>query len=126
MKKLIPTFVLFFLSMLALSCDEIAYATTNDISAEKTYIKGRIMQTLDKQSALVDIKTSEYRHSVVLIVSESDKAEYFDDKPITGNYVRIGTYSYTTTQNVKKTVPVYILESEYKPEKQNVYKYLYN
>lgn len=84
------------------------------------------MQTLDKESALVNIKTSEYHTTVVMIVTESSNAEYFDDKPISGYYVRIGTYSYTTVKDTKKTVPVYILESEYKPERQNILKYRYN
>lgn len=128
MKKILSAFFLCFLFTFVLSCDESMYMTTNninDISAEKTYINGYIMQTLDKNSALVTIKTSEYRSSVVLIVTESDKEEYYDDKPISNNYVRIGTYSYTTTKNVKKTVPVYILESEYNPERKEIYKYLY-
>lgn len=78
------------------------------------------MQTLDKGSALLSVKISDFKSSVVKIVS--DQEIYYDDKKITGNFVFIGTYTYETKGNSIKTVPVYIRESEYKPEYRNLYK----
>lgn len=91
----------------------------NDISSERTFLSGYIFQTLSKGAALVRVKTSEYRSSVVKIVTDSEV--YYDDKEIKGVFVRIGTYTYETMKETTKTVPVYIRESEYKPEYKNLY-----
>ena len=120
MKKLFFNFVLFLLSCLFFaSCAELGYGITNNIDAEETYLRGTVLQTHDKGSALVSIKIGEYRTSVVKVVSEKDV--FYDDKTISGKYVRIGTYSYITVEKVRKTVPVYIRKSEYKPEYKNLY-----
>ena len=120
MRKRVIFFLLVLLPLLFVtSCGELAYSMRNNINAEETYLRGTVMQTLDKGSALVTVKTSEYHTSIVKIVSENE--EFYDDKSISGYYVRIGTYSYITVKDVRKTVPVYILKSEYKPEYKNLY-----
>ena len=120
MKKSGLLWVLLLLSTSFISsCAELAYVGTNNINAEQTYLRGTVLQTLDKGAALVTIKTGEYRTSTVKVVSENDV--FYDDKSISGTYVRIGTFTYTTVKDVRKTVPVYILKSEYKPEYKNLY-----
>ena len=67
-----------------------------------------IFQTLNKNEALA--RTTSWD----VVKLESTEEVYYDGKKITGPFIMIGTYQYTTRNDMDKTVPVYIKESEYK------------
>lgn len=82
-------------------------STGNDISKSKTYLNLTILQTLSKYEALAWTK----HYDVVKIETLTDI--YYDGKTINGYFTLVGTYRYVTKQNVTKTVPIYVLTSEY-------------
>ena len=72
------------------------------------WLEVEIFQTLSKTEVLA----LDQKHNVVKIVSLSDKLLY-DGLELWGEYVLIDTYSYYNKDKFKKTVPVYVLLSEY-------------
>lgn len=67
-----------------------------------------IIQTLSKNEALA--RTSDWD----VVKLETTEDVYYDGKKISGRFVMVGTYTYTTRNDMDKTVPVYLKESEYK------------
>ena len=70
-----------------------------------------IIQTISKNEALAWTKN----YDVVKIETVTDT--YYDGKKISGYFTLVGTYSYVTNQHISKTVPVYVLTSEYSKNK---------
>lgn len=68
----------------------------------------KIFQTLEQNAALAMIK-DDYSSGVYLLVNNENKS-YYDDQVIklpTGKcFKQIGTYQYTTKEDILKTVPV--------------------
>lgn len=77
---------------------------------EHSYKKLKVFQTLSNYEALA--LDSDY--NVVKLVTFKDMI--YDGKVFTGEYVLTGTYTYETKENGVKTVPVYMLWSEYKKQ----------
>lgn len=73
-----------------------------------TFLSVKVFQTLSNTSALAF--TDNY--NVVRI--ESAETLLYDGLKLSGTFVLIDTYTYTTEKEVVKTVPVYIMRSEYK------------
>ena len=74
---------------------------------EHSYKKLTVFQTLSSYEALAyDID-----YNVVKLVTYKDMI--YDGKVFTGEYVLTGTYRYETKDERVKTVPVYMLLSEY-------------
>lgn len=85
---------------------------TND-GVKSVFLNVKIFQTLDKCSALAHTKTSYgYAGDCVKIVTTEDM--YYDDLVVADSFVLVGTYSYVTTKDVRKTVPVYLKLKEYR------------
>ncbi|MCM1078484.1 MAG: hypothetical protein NC344_00155 [Bacteroidales bacterium] len=85
-----------------------------DVISENSF---KVFQVLDSGDALA-LELGEYSIStglVVLFLNEESNA-YYDDQVITvpaGKCVRqIGTYKYTTKNEIEKTVPVVVLRSK--------------
>lgn len=74
----------------------------------RAYISGHVFQTLSRNECLV----STNNYNVLKIESYSDV--FFDEKPINGVYIFVGTYSYVTKDDRNKVVPIYVLEKEFK------------
>ena len=109
MKKLL----LLIIATLSLnSCFTMTYLATeaskDDISKTDTFLHLKIFQTLDDGFALA--KTNQY--DAVAIYTHNQKL--YDGKQLDGRFKFIDTYSYTTAQNVYKTVPVFMPVVEYK------------
>ena len=77
---------------------------------EHSYKKLKVFQTLSSYEALA--WDSDY--NVVKFVTYKDMI--YDGRIFSGDFVLTGTYTYVTNENVKKTVPVYMLWSEYKKQ----------
>ena len=75
---------------------------------EKTHLSVEIFQTLSKYEALA--LTSDYK----VIKLETTFETYYDGKEITDDFCLAGTYRYTNSEGIIKTVPVYIRSEEYK------------
>lgn len=75
----------------------------------------KVFQTLTKHSALARTRGDGhyiYIGDVVKIISES--SIMYDDLIFKGKFVLVDTYTYTTTNDKVKTVPVYMPYPEYK------------
>lgn len=72
------------------------------------YLDVKIMQTLDKNSALAYVKDKygSYFGDLVKIITEKDM--YYDDLVVQGYFVLVSTYTYIAKSEIQKTVPVYI------------------
>lgn len=86
---------------------QIPQNTDDNISLEKTHLNLKIFQTLGKHQALA--WTTHY--DIVKIITLDNI--YYDGKQIKGDFILVDTYTYETTQGIVKTVPVYVLTSEY-------------
>ena len=103
MKKL----VLLLLCAVLASCSIYSPSNSN-ISKKDTYLYLTIIQTHSEHQALA--WTEDY--DVVKVMTYGDT--YYDGKKLSGRYILIDTYTYTTKDGIVKTVPVFILKSEYK------------
>lgn len=83
----------------------------SNISSNRTNLTVKIFQTLNKNEALAFTE----QFDVVKIVTVTDM--YYDGKQIKGNFTLVGTYTYETEKERIKTVPVFVLTSEYKKHK---------
>ena len=94
------------------SCFTMTYLATeagkDDISKTNTFLHLKVFQTLNNGFALA--KTNQY--DAVAIYTYDQKL--YDGKQFDGRFMFIDTYSYLTTQNVYKTVPVFMPVEEYK------------
>lgn len=93
---------LFVLAILCFSSCGVTY----NRDFEHKFITGEVMQTLNEFEALVITKN----YDIVKIITA--KETLYDGKKISGLYVMTGTYQYTTTRGVAKTVPVYVKRKE--------------
>ncbi len=93
------------LLVLAILCFSSCGITYNR-NFEHKYITGKVLQTLNDFEALVTTNSSD----VVKIMTT--KETLYDGKKISGLYVMTGTYQYTSTFGVSKTVPVYVKRKE--------------
>ena len=103
MKKL----ALLLLCAVLVSCSIYSPSSSN-ISKKDTYLYLTIIQTHSEHQALA--WTEDY--DVVKVMTYGDT--YYDGKKLYGRYILIDTYTYTTKDGIVKTVPVFILKSEYK------------
>lgn len=84
-----------------------ASQSEDNISKENTYLNLSIFQTLSKHEALA------YTNNYDVVKIETATDTYYDGKKISGYFTLVDTYSYTTRDDFYKTVPVYVLTSEY-------------
>lgn len=85
-----------------------AYTSGTSIGSQKMYISGEIFQTLSRNECLV--RTKDYK----VVKLESLTEVFFDDKPINGYFIFVGTYSYYNKEDIKKVVPIYVSQKELK------------
>lgn len=111
MRRLIYIIALSTLCMTSTSCITMALlataSSTDSISTNGPYLNLTIFQTLNKNEALA--RTNNY--DVVKI--ESLSMVLYDGKTVSGYFTLVDTYSYMTKNGLTKTVPVYVLRSEY-------------
>ena len=79
----------------------------NNISRGQTRLNLTIIQTYNSTEALAITKN----YDVVKIETVLDT--YYDGKKIKGRFTRVGTHTYENNLSYIKTVPVYVLTSEY-------------
>lgn len=75
----------------------------------------QVFQTLDKHVALANTKGDGYTiylGDVCMVMSETEIM--YDNRVFKDSFVLVGTYSYETRSGIMKTVPAYVLYSEYK------------
>ena len=114
MKKVIILLIAFF----AISACSTLTSSQNNASVKTPqgtrYLDVKIMQTLDKNSALAHVKDKygSYYGDLVKIITEKDM--YYDDLVVQGYFVLVSTYTYITKSEIQKTVPVYIKLNEYR------------
>ena len=85
--------------------------SNDNISRKQTVLHLTIIQTLGRNGALAWTNS----HDVVKIETVSDT--YFDGKRIQGSFTLVGTFRYEANNGQLKTVPVFVLTSEYKKHK---------
>ncbi len=103
-----------FIAVALTSCSVLGFGGSQDrsnISSRNTYLSVKIFQTLDEGSALAITDN----HDAVKIISNEEV--YYDGKVVSGRFILVDTYSYTTTKGVDKTVPVFMKELEYRKAK---------
>lgn len=99
-----------FTTIAALSA--ISRANQNNISRESSYLELRIIQTLAKGEALACTEKFE------VVKIESLTEIYYDGKRVNGYFTLLDTYTYQTRNGVWKTVPVFVLNKEYRKNKE--------
>lgn len=77
-------------------------------SPQAEILKLKVFQTLSKTEALA--WTSDYDVVKVIILDDF----VYDGKEYSGVFVLVDTYTYTTREDIQKTVPVYIKRSDYR------------
>ena len=103
--------IIVILLALTVFCAQSCSTMRNNQKVGQTFLNLKVFQTLSEHEALAFTE----RYDVVKFISDSEII--YDGKKINGYYVLMGTYSYETKDGVVKTVPVYMLRSEYR--KQN-------
>lgn len=68
----------------------------------------KVFQTLSKTEALA--RTSDFDVVKVIILDDL----VYDGKEYSGVFVLVDTYTYTTREDIQKTVPVYMRRSDYR------------
>lgn len=86
--------------------------TGSDISKERTYLDLKILRTFNSKEALA------YTEHADIVKIETQSDTYYDGKKISGNFTLVGTYTYQAKNEMIKTVPVYVLTSEYNKHKE--------
>lgn len=102
--------ILFLLTSFALTSCSVLFMSNagSDISRERTYLEVEIFQTISETEALA------FTENFKIVKLETTSETYYDGKEISGNFRLLDTYSYINKEGTRKTVPVYMRESEYR------------
>ena len=109
-------FLLISFAMLCLltSCGIENLATNNN-----AYISIECFQALNNSGLYSDCLAKDYNYNICYIVSfwnvcnDKDPEMFYDGKNLSGEYVNVGTYSYTTRQGYTKTVQAIMSKKEF-------------
>ncbi len=115
MKSLLRIFLFVILTLSATSCFTIMAISRSQRVAreqgkyfgdEKARMDLKTFQRISGYSALAMTGSGD----VVCIIAKMD--EYYDGMTISGRWLKMGTYSYTSSSGARRTVLVYLLEDD--------------
>ncbi len=126
MKRTISILILSSVLTLVLATAQSCSVTTNTATRnEDTYQRKseieirnttfRVIQTMGKHEGLA----SDSNFDIVKIITNDEII--YDDKKLSGKWVLVDTYTYTTVKERVKTVPVFIPYKQYKEAIENGY-----
>lgn len=79
----------------------------SNITKSSGYLELEIFQVISDYEALAKTETGD------IVKVETTVEPYYDSKKLSDNFIRIGTYSYSTLMGIQKTVPVFVKMKEY-------------